>query len=101
MYPPATFHPAVVMICARVPAAVSGLTIYPLGTEIMLRWPAVTTDDLNRPLLVAPEYLIFRQQILPTELPVMNIASTMDTIFVEPLQSEEEYLFYIIAQTSE
>ena len=100
-YPTVTFYPAVAMICPRIPAEVAGLTIYPAGADVILRWPDVTADYLGRPLLVDPTYLIYRQQILPTELPVMNIASTADTVFVEPLQSGEEYLYYIVTETSE
>ncbi len=101
-YPPVTFHPAVVLICPRIPAAVGGLTIYPLGSSsVMLRWPEVTTDYLNRPLYTAPHYVIFRQQIQPIELPVQNVASTSDTYFLDPLEAGMEYLYYIIAESDE
>lgn len=102
MYPPVTFHPAVVLICPRVPAAVGGLTIYPFGsTAVMLRWPAVTADYLNRPLFTSPHYVVLRQQVLPIELPVQNVASTSDTSFVDPLETGVEYLYYIVAESEE
>jgi hypothetical protein len=68
---------------------------------VILRWPAVRTDELNRPLFLSPEYVIFRQQIQPIELPVQNIASTSDTSFVDVETGGLEFIYYIVTQTSE
>ena len=99
-YPAVTFHPAVVLVCARIPAAVSALTIHPVSNSVILRWPAVTTDYLGRPLFTSPSYAIYRQQILPNELPPENIGITNTTLYVDPLNTGASYSYYLITLTT-
>ena len=100
-YPQVIYDPAVVMVCPRIPAAVNGLTTYPQLTSLVLRWPEVTTDYLGRPLLVQPTYAIFRQQIAPDLLPVVQVASTPDTVYTDLPDAGEAHLYYVITQTNE
>lgn len=100
-YPPVTYHPAFVRICNAVPQPPNGLTIHPESNpaQINLRWWSVTQDTLGRPLFEAPVYTIYRQQVLPTLDPPLNIATVPDTFFTDPQGAGTEYLYYIITQT--
>jgi len=99
-YPSVTFNPAAVLICDRIPAPVSGLTICPLASSgVSLRWPTVSTDYLGRPLFASPEYLVFRQQMQPTELPPEFVAMTSDTFLIDPEDADGEWLYHIVTRT--
>ncbi len=100
-YPPGVFYPALVMICDRVPQPANGLTVHPdLPGNVILRWLPVTQDTLGRPLFSPPLYAVYRQQILPSELPPVNIATVTDTFYADPFSTGTEYLYHIITESN-
>jgi hypothetical protein len=101
-FPSVTFHPGLVSICGRVPQSTNALTIQVVPPDsILLRWPSVSQDTLGRPLFEPAEYAIFRQQILPMQMPPVNIATVSDTFLTDSIDTGREYFYFVITQTDE
>jgi hypothetical protein len=101
-FPTVTFHTGTVFICGQVPQPASGLVIQPEPPDsVILRWFPVTRDTLGHPLTAPPDYVIFRQQILPLETPPSIIATVADTFFADSIGQARECLYYVISRTVE
>jgi hypothetical protein len=87
---------SLLMICERIPSPVSSLTVYPDIGGIRLSWNPVTTDTLNRPLLLQPVYSIFRTSIIQSSLPPLMIGSVADTTYWDSLEPDDGYTYYIV-----
>lgn len=97
---PWSFDPATVLACERVPAAPVHLTISVAATDsLQLVWSPVVCDTFGRALLSPPQYLIYRQQVLPVLLPPVLAASISDTAYQMTLPSSTECTYFVIAQT--
>ena len=101
-YPSVAFHNGIIFICDRVPEEINSLMIQAEPPDsVTLRWYPVTHDTLGRPLLSPADYTIFRQQILPVEMPPVNVATVTDTLFVDSIGLGKEYIYYVITQTED
>ncbi len=94
-----TYDPPAILICDRIPASITQLTIIPAPSSVTLRWPSVHLDTLGRPLIQTPVYLIYREPILPPQ-PESLIATIPDTFFIDPFQTGDEYIYRVTVQTS-
>lgn len=94
------YDPPTFLICDRVPQSPAHLIIYvfPPGS-VTLRWDGVRLDALGRPLLLPVSYQVYQQQILPSALPVVNIATVTDTFYTDGFSTGVEYLYHVSAQT--
>jgi hypothetical protein len=100
-HPTVTYHAATVIVCPGLPMSPSGLTVYPNSpSSVQLLWPAVALNFAGQPLPSAPVYRIYRQQILPSVLPVEIIATVADTVYIDDLTTGTDYIYQVTAQTT-
>jgi hypothetical protein len=98
-YPTVTFHPATIVVCPGMPVAPTGLTIFPItAAAVRLTWSSVQVNVLGNPLPAAPNYAIYRQQILPSQLPPVLIVTVADTAYTDNHDTGTAYLYRVAAQ---
>jgi hypothetical protein len=95
------YHPAVMLICDRVPEEPTHLVIRAAPRDsVTLRWNPVAFDTLGRRLLSPVVYAIYREQVVPVVEPPSLIATVPDTVYAEPIQTGGEYLYRVTARTN-
>jgi hypothetical protein len=96
---PGTFNPPEFRICGHVPQNTSMLTIREFSVNsIILRWYSVTLDTLGQPLPPPVLYIVYRQQIEPTQGAVTLISTVPDTTYVDNFDTGTQYTYYVVVQ---
>lgn len=97
---PWTFSPADIIVCDRMPLEPTHVTIQAAaGDSVLLRWNAVTSDILGRPI-ESPEYLIYGQPIQMSPPAFTLVAVTSDTFFCFAPDISGS-VFFVAARTEE
>jgi hypothetical protein len=96
-----SYTPAVIMVCPRIPVAVSGLTISQMpNNSFALYWPPASTDLLGRRLFVPVAYRVLRQQIQPEILSPLELTVVADTSYVDVNPAGTQCLYHIVVSST-